>query len=648
MNLAAYLAVPIATAVVLASFFSQAETAPSATPRIQLKGIAHIDAHAANAMGPTGQLVLSGRVSDDTATGPATRLPPTRTHSGASAGSRSLVALRLTRGAAGAIGGAPQTTDGAGGVQLASCAPEPCDPGGLRPVLEAPDRLLLPLEDDSRFCVHLTLPGDRYVARLEVPPSELMDGARVDLSIDPALAPVTLTFDPEVSILSLDGETATVDVTATMEVEGAMRGAGHAAAGVELTFSSESGADLGSTITTGSGRGRVVVPTAHLGPPGKGELRVSFAGNASTAATTRTVAIERRTRVEIAAPDAIAGTLPAAPVEDGVTVRVAATAGCAARGCAASPTGTVVARANDGDPDAIVGAARLEGGVARVVVRLGTPALPAAGAALRFRYVPDAPWFEAKEELRLVQPVRPPGPWSTVALVVAGVGVLAWLSIARFPMRTGADVGESAPRRATESGPGVELVRPGAAGRWAGKIIDAHEGAALAGARVAIERAGFENVQVLGQTSSDASGSFVLESTETRPGDELVAEAPLHDQVRQPLPPPGEVEVALVQRRRMLLDRLVAWARRRGKPFDARPEPTPGHVRRAAGRLEFEVDQRARAEEIEQWATAVERAAYGGAPVDARAQAKVDDLAPPDASKPGAGVPEPRMPPRAR
>jgi hypothetical protein len=98
----------------------------------------------------------------------------------------------------------------------------------------------------------------------------------------------------------------------------------------------------------------------------------------------------------------------------------------------------------------------------------------------------------------------------------------------------------------------------------------------------------------------------------------------------------------------MLLDRLVAWARRRGKPFDARPEPTPGHVRRAAGRLEFEVDQRARAEEIEQWATAVERAAYGGAPVDARAQAKVDDLAPPDASKPGAGVPEPRMPPRAR
>ncbi len=651
MNLAAHLAVPLSAAAVLASFFSQAASL-AATPRIQLKGIARIDAHAANAAPPanatgvTGQLVLSGRVSDDTASGSAAHLAPSGMHAGVSAGSRPLVALRLTRGDSRAIDGAPQAADVGAVVQLASCAPEPCEAAGLRPVLEAPDRLLLPIDDDSRFCVRLALAclpglhGDRYVAHLEMPPSDLMDGARMDLPVDPALAPVTLAIDPDVSLLSLDAETAAIDVTATIGGDGATsRGAPRPAAGFPLTFSSESGRDLGTTITSASGHGQVVVPTAHLGAPGKGELRVSFAGDPGAAAATRTIAVERRTHVDIAAPEAVEGTLPAASMEDGVTVRVVATAQCAARGCTASPTGTVVARETDGDTDSIVGAARLEKGVAEVVVRPRAPDRAGVGATLRFRYVPDAPWFEAREDLRLVQPVRPPGPWGTVALVVAGVGVLAWLSIARFPLRPGTGEEESAPRRAGESGPGVELVRPGVAGRWAGKIIDAHEGIPLVGARVAIERAGFENVQVVRQTSSDASGSFLLASTETRPGDELVAEGPLHDKVRQPLPPPGEVEVALVQRRRILIDRLVAWARRRGKPFDARPEPTPAHVRRAAGRLEFDVDQRARAEGIEQWATAVERAAYGGAPVDAQEQAKVDDLAPPDVSKPGPRIP---------
>jgi hypothetical protein len=55
-------------------------------------------------------------------------------------------------------------------------------------------------------------------------------------------------------------------------------------------------------------------------------------------------------------------------------------------------------------------------------------------------------------------------------------------------------------------------------------------------------------------------------------------------------------------------------------PFDARPEATPGHVRRAAG-AEFAVAR---------WADAVERAAYGGQSVDAAAQAEIDRLAPAD------------------
>jgi hypothetical protein len=89
------------------------------------------------------------------------------------------------------------------------------------------------------------------------------------------------------------------------------------------------------------------------------------------------------------------------------------------------------------------------------------------------------------------------------------------------------------------------------------------------------------------------------------------------------LPEAGELDVALVLRKRALLDRLVAWARRRGLPFDARPEPTPGHVRRAAAG-EFTVAR---------WADAVERAAFGGQVVDAHAEKEVERLAPPASPK---------------
>jgi hypothetical protein len=105
-----------------------------------------------------------------------------------------------------------------------------------------------------------------------------------------------------------------------------------------------------------------------------------------------------------------------------------------------------------------------------------------------------------------------------------------------------------------------------------------------------------------------------------RPGDRLVAEGSLHAAVTVPAPPFGHVRVALVSRRRALLDGLVRWARRRGRPFDAQPDPTPGHVQRMA----------AAGGAVQTWAQAVERAAYSGAAVDAEGEAEVDRLAPAD------------------
>lgn len=153
---------------------------------------------------------------------------------------------------------------------------------------------------------------------------------------------------------------------------------------------------------------------------------------------------------------------------------------------------------------------------------------------------------------------------------------------------------------------------------WTGEVVDAHDGLVVVGARVAIERPTFDVAQTLVSATTDAHGEFILPHVDAREGDTLVAEAPLHASLRQPAPPSGEVSIALVMRKRALLDRLVAWARRRGRPFDSPPEATPGHVRRAAG-ADFAVAR---------WADAVERAAFGGGTVDARVEADVERLEP--------------------
>jgi hypothetical protein len=151
---------------------------------------------------------------------------------------------------------------------------------------------------------------------------------------------------------------------------------------------------------------------------------------------------------------------------------------------------------------------------------------------------------------------------------------------------------------------------------------------------VAHERPGFEGSEVVSETIAEATGTFVLATTDVRAGDVLVAEGPLHASLRMPMPSGGELRVTLVARRRALLERLVAWARRRGAPFDLSPDPTPEHVRRVAfaGQspdvMRGGGDRDADNVRIQAWAGAVERAAYGGEPIDARREAEVDELAP--------------------
>ncbi|HEX3344963.1 MAG TPA: hypothetical protein VHS09_10340 [Polyangiaceae bacterium] len=566
-------------------------------PRVHIKGSARIEAHTARA---SGKLVVSGTVLDD-AGRPI-------------AGAR--VAVGLGRGAS-----------PAGTATLAGASPDACSEGAPPPVLERGDLLSLPTDDAARFCVRLALPTDRYVVHLESPATGFVDGARLDLAVDLALEPVTLRFEPERSVVSLDDETTLFEVVASTEDDGVTT----AAVGIPLVLTNEEGTPLGSAMSNASGRARFPVDAARLGPPGRGELRVSFAGSADAGPTTHAMQVERRTHVDLTSSDAIDGRLPVGSPEEGAPVHVRAVPRCARRGCVATPTGTVEAR----DADGIVGAAPLAGGAARVVATFAMPA--ASEAPLRVRYVPDAPWFQSGGELALTLPMRAPSPWKKVPLVLAGLAALAWLILARLPSRRAAARPAGARTSTLHPEAGVALVRAGPAARgWTGRVHDAHDGFGVAGARVAIERPGFHAVEVVVAVTTNADGVFVLPPVDAQPGDRLLAEAPVHAALRRPVPPAGELDVALVLRKRALLDRLVAWARRRGKPFDARVEPTPGHVQRAA----------ASELAVARWAEAVERAAYGEGVVDEAAQEAVDRLAPAEPSDVIPAPGDPRAPPR--
>jgi hypothetical protein len=206
-------------------------------------------------------------------------------------------------------------------------------------------------------------------------------------------------------------------------------------------------------------------------------------------------------------------------------------------------------------------------------------------------------------------------------------------TMARIPKNT------LPPKPAIEGEARVEVLRPARDARagWSGRVIDAHDAFPIHGARVRVERPGFERATVVASVFVNEAGRFELRA-EGDGFDELVVDGPLHAELRQPLPQCGELQIALVLRKRKLLERLVGWAKRRGRPYDIQPEPTPGHVRRAAGN-DFATAK---------WADAVEKAAYGGGDVDARLEAEVDRLAPvgaPAAKDPGLTVRD--VPPEA-
>jgi hypothetical protein len=572
--------VVISALAVGASGFARSDVAYAQTaPRVHIRGAAKIDARASST---NGSLVLSGTLRDDL----GQPLPGQK------------VVVSLTRG-----GGAQR-------VPLSNAtpadAPTGCqDPPSRGLEITNGETLVVGVDDVGRFCVRIPLPRDRYSVHLESVAMPLLDAAKTEVSLDLAKRSLALRFDPPPRVLSLDGTPIVFDGVAQIDEDTS----GSASQGKLLTLADERGTPLGAGSTNGSGHVRFVLDPTKLAAPGPGELRLEYAGDTDTSAGSLILPVQRRARVTLALAQSI--TAPGSP-EEGIPLELSA--------------GTRTAEVSRGSVevrflDQVVGAAPVEHGHAHAVVSFLAPA--ATTAPLVVAYLPDAPWYDAGEPLAIDVPIRGPSPLRQWPLAIAGAAVAAFLALGRLGrrphvVRTTREQAR-APGRPAEAR--MEVVRPAASGeerRWRGRVFDAHDGTPVEGARLVIEHATFGQREAAASAFSDREGNFLLDVGRVERDATLVCEGVHHSPLRQKLPQPGELEIALISRKRALLDRLVGWARRQGRPFDLRPEPTPGQVRRAAGE-DFSTAQ---------WAGAVEQAAFGPGPVDARVEEDVDRLAP--------------------
>lgn len=474
--------------------------------------------------------------------------------------------------------------------------------------------ILLVTDEDGRFCFRTKLDPDRYGAELSWKGKSLVEPAQLRLAFDTSRQALALRFDPTPRIVHLDAPRAAFEVVALLDENGSPT----VAAGLSVTLATEAGTSLGGETTDRSGRARFAPESASLGAPGRGELRAAFAGSADVAFASQVVEIERHVKVSVRVPAAERSELERKVPDDGIplAVEITSVAGPV-------PEGTVEARIGD----VVVGAAPVERGVAKLVV---TFTAQGEEAPVQLRYVPLSPWYEPLGETVVRVPIRGPGILAKAPVLVAGLAVLAFFLLGRVTSsarKTKPTPDKKAGAAAREGKARVDVVRPAARGErgWTGRLVDAHEGTPVAGASVWIERGSFDGRSVLGTTTTDADGRFVLQEPAggLSSGEMLGAESRLHTRHVQPLPGPGELSISLVLRRRALLGRMVAWARRAGGAFDVKPEPTPGHVKRAAGD-DFRTAR---------WADEVERAVFGAGEIDARAEAEIDRLAP------GAGPP---------
>ncbi len=400
-------------------------------------------------------------------------------------------------------------------------------------------------------------------------------------------------FDPPLTSLSLDQPIQELSLVARAS-------SGREppeAAELVLSIAEGGGAEreLGRTPLDGLGEAhRLTVVSSSFGRPGPARLIARLVGRQGNEFAIATSAVTRTITVNLKLANG-----GDAGVEPGAVLQVQATTALGP-----APSGIVEARSRG----LSIAAAPIRNGAAT----LPLPAAPSSllGSAIQLEYVgAGAGWIPGPA---LDVRVRPAGPaygryalWIVAAAIATLAVVLSWRRPAR-PRPAPA----SAPPRPRAS---VEVIEAFAAGTgYRGIVRDAHEGFGISPAVISFIGPG-PNRPVLLQVRTNSQGGFQAEDATLPAETRVEVTAPFHATLTAPLPVPGVIGLSLVSRRRALVERLVRWAERRGRPW-TQPvgEPTPHHVANVAA-AESEP-------QVERWARRVEHLAFGPTPPDAASE----------------------------
>jgi hypothetical protein len=459
------------------------------------------------------------------------------------------------------------------------------------------------------FCIRLTTDAGVDGATLGYGGDRYHASARAPVPKETGKRQLVLAFESPALIASLDSPSFVTAVTARTSDDAKIGDSIRLVLSQERNVEGGAETELAATDVQIGGTARFDVETRILGAPGAGRLIVRFAGSGSLAPASESALLERRAAAHLT----LAATVSPADPTDGVEILVGAHAA----------TGAVT----DGWVEASVlnqpaGLAPVIAGAARVIATFS----PVRGHAstVMLRYVSTGNGIVGGETLSVDVPIRPPSPWLSLPWLLVG-GIITYFVVRawRRPART------ARPRATGKDGMGhgrasVEVVETDAShSGWRGRVIDAHEGTPVAGARVSIVVPAFDGEGIAASYVAGADGAFALMHVEAarNEGARLVVTAPFHSTLSGPTPPDGVLTVCLLSRRRALLDRLVGWASRAGRPWARRKEPTPLEI--------AEVARHRREPEVAGWAAEVDEAAYGPRPPDERREHDIVTREPP-------------------
>ncbi|MFO0659676.1 MAG: hypothetical protein U0165_07590 [Polyangiaceae bacterium] len=456
------------------------------------------------------------------------------------------------------------------------------------------------LDTDSAgaFCIRLPNLSRVGVLRVWFPGSPNLSASGVEVSLEPSNGMPTLSWDARPDVIDLDSPRVSLVVRA------AAPDAGHPVQDLALGLF-DGPKQIGVARVGTDSVALFDIATSEIEGPEVAELEVRSLDPHVRVNPLKAQAA-RIARVSLV------GAAPTSPViaRDGFVIDVAAT--------------TSRGRVTNGTIEAVAGSEPVGVGTVvdgRASVKIAFDVAEPGSVRLDLRYLPSSVALRPGAPLSLSVPVRMPPFWRSIPLFVLGAIVLAWM--ARGWRRAPRELEREAPAQPERPVRAEVVYEPPANASekgWRGIILDAHDRHAIEGARISVVTRDFLGERRLVQQTTGADGVFVFElPTPWTPMLTLVVESALHAKLSQPLPKPGRLSVAVVSRRRALIDRLVAIAAAAGGPWVPNVgDPTPGHVVSAAN-----TEQRG---DVERWARSVEGAAFGPHAVNEQIEAEVSAL----------------------